>query len=339
VTAFDFVKNLGAGWNLGDTLDSVSERESNPATHEMQWGNPLTTQAMIDTVRTAGFQTLRVPVTWYQHTNADFVINEQFLSRVKEVVNYGLAAGMTVILNQHHENWTFPSDENFPAAKERLAKTWTQIANAFADAPRELIFEGMNEPRKMKTSVEWTGGDEEGRRVVMQLNSTFVDAVRATGANNTTRILLVPTYAASSEEVVMQDFSLPNDPNVAASLHAYIPYEFALKNDYDVNDWDETCEAAIDTLFERIQRLFIARKIPVIMGETAARAKRGNTAARAKWAAYYTAKAGEIGVPCCWWDNGNLNGPDETDSFGLLNRKTLAWEYPEIVNAFVGTKC
>lgn len=338
MTTFEYVKNLGAGWNLGNTLDAVLRRKSDTQElHETAWGNPTTTQEMVQTLKDAGFEIFRVPVTWYQQMGdaPDFIINEAFLSRVKEVVDYGINIGMTVILNIHHENWHFPSEENFPSAKVKLEKVWTQIANYFAHYPDKLILESMNEPRKEKTDVEWTGGDEEGRIVVMKLNQVFVDTVRATGGKNSTRMLLVPNYAASCNENAMTDFILPEGENIILSLHGYIPYGFSLGDDHTQNVWSESEQTDIDWLFIRIEKYFLSKGIPVILGECGARRKYFNAQDRALWAAYYTKKAREYGVPCCWWDNGFLEGAETTEVFGLLNRHTLEWGFPEIMRAFV----
>ena len=339
MTAFEYVKNLGAGWNLGNTFDSIMRRKNDKRPHETAWGNPLTTKMMIKAVRDAGFELLRLPVTWYQEmTDApEYTIDAKFLARVKEVLDYGIELGMTVILNLHHENWLFPSDENFPDAKARMEKVWTQLANYFGDYSEKLIFEAMNEPRKIKTDVEWNGGDEEGRRVVMQLNQVFVDTVRKTGGKNISRMLLVPNYAASSTENALQDFVLPVGENIIVSIHAYIPYEFALSDDHEKNSWNEQDKADIDNLFARIDKYFISKGIPVILGETGARKKRDNACDRAEWAAYYTSKARELGIPCCWWDTGHPeNEAEGSEVFGLLDRETLKWAYPDIVKAFVG---
>jgi endoglucanase len=216
-----------------------------------------------------------------------------------------------------------------------MIKVWTQIANYFADYSDKLILEGMNEPRKEKTPVEWTGGDEESRNVVMKLNQVFVDTVRATGGNNPTRMLLVPNYAASCNENAMEDFEMPTGENLIMSLHGYVPYGFALSDDHSQNTWSEAEQTDIDQLFIRINKYFISKKIPVILGECGARKKQNNAFDRAEWAKYYTAKAREYGVPCCWWDNGYLDGPETTEVFGLLNRHKLEWGFPKIVEAFV----
>lgn len=338
MTASEYVSKLGAGWNLGNTLESNPWRgDKSPIGQETAWSNPVTTQKMIQTVKDAGFDVFRVPVTWCSQMGdaPDFIIKKEWLSRVKEVVDYGFKIGMTVLLNLHHEDWHFPSEENYPAAKAKIKKVWEQIAEYFSDYDDKLIFESMNEPRKEKTEMEWTGGDEEGRRIVMRLNQDFVDTVRATGGKNSARMLLVPNYAASCNENAMEDFVMPKGENIIMSLHGYLPYGFALTDDHNQNRWSKELQPEIDLLFKRIDKHFLSKGIPVIMGECGARKKGDNEEDRAQWAVYYTSKAREYGVPCLWWDNGYLDGSKTTEVFGLLNRNTLEWGFPKIVKAFL----
>jgi endoglucanase len=333
----DYVSKLATGWNLGNTLDAAPA-VNNDRFQELAWGNPATSFDMIKMVADAGFDILRVPVTWMKQTGPapDYMINPMFMERVTEVVNYGLDNGLTVILNSHHEDWDFPSDENYKANAERYTKLWTQIAENFKDCDDRLIFEGLNEPRKRGTNVEWNGGDDEGKRVVNQYANDFVNAVRATGGNNAARMLMVTAYAASSEEHTMLDFVIPDDPNLIVSVHAYTPYRFALDTSLSAKEFPGTNAnntRDIDTLFERLDRIFLQKGIPVILGECGALNK-DNTEARIEWAKYFAGKGREYGVPVCWWDNGAFSGNGE--NFGLLNRRELRWEYPEIVQAFVG---
>jgi len=336
--AFDYVKSLKAGWNLGNTLDaSPDEDNADLSMQEIAWGNPFTSEEMIKKVKDAGFDIFRVPVTWCHQVDDDFNINKTWLNRVNEVVDFGIKNGMNVILNLHHENWHFPSNENYPKASKIIKKLWSQISEHFKDYSDKLIFESMNEPRKKGTDVEWNGGDEEGRIVVMKLNEDFVNIVRSSGGNNNTRKLMLPNYAASCEEIAISDFKMPDDENLIVSLHGYVPYEFALSDEHDIAVFTDEHKKAIDNLFTRINKYFISKGIPVIMGECGAR-KHGddNESERAKWARYYTSKAREYNIPCVWWDNGIFVGDNKTEIFGLLNREKAEWAYPEIVAAFLG---
>jgi endoglucanase len=337
--AWEYVQKLGPGWNLGNTLDAKHRWSDGgtPLQQEAAWRNPITRPEMIKAVRDMGFTTFRLPITWMRQLGPapDYKINEEFMERVCEIVDYAFDCDMHVIINLHHEDWHFPSDENYPQASRILKKVWTQIAEVFEPCCDKVMFEAMNEPRKTGTDVEWSGGDEEGRRVVMQLNQDFVDTVRATGGNNATRMLLVPTYAASTDETAMADFAMPRGENLIASLHGYIPYPFALGPDHSINKWDADQEKPVDHLFAKINKHFLSKGIPVIMGECGARRKQDNAEDRAKWAAYYAGTAAKHGVPCIWWDNGYIRGPETSEVFGLLNRRTLEWPFENVARAFV----
>ncbi|MCL1845900.1 MAG: glycoside hydrolase family 5 protein [Defluviitaleaceae bacterium] len=344
MTAWEYVGNLGTGWNLGNTLDAIPRADKSPAGQETAWRNPITTPEMIKTVKDAGFDFLRVPVSWCRQIGAapNYTINEAFFSRVKEVVNYGIFLNIRVILNLHHEDWHFPSDEVYPGAKAQMTAVWTQIAEYFGNYDHRLMFETMNEPRKVRTPVEWGGGDEEGRRVVMQLNQDAVDAIRATAAKfpqNAARKILVPTYAASSYDLAMEDFAIPKDDNnsenIIVSIHSYTPFDFALGEDMTKNRWSSELEGEVDELFARIDKHFLSKKIPVIMGECGARKKHDNEDDRAEWAAYYSKIARKYGVPCALWDNGYMDGPDNAEVFGLLNRQKNEWGFAKIAKAFL----
>ena len=219
---FPLTRDLTLGWNLGNTLDAVPTAPMMlPTDSETLWRNPVTTKSMIDAVKAAGFDVLRVPTTWDKHfTDApDYAIDPRWLLRVREVVSYGLDNGMRVILNMHHEGWHFPSAENKQAALDKITALWTQIANEFNDVGDELIFEGLNEPRMKGTPLEWQGGTEEARAIIADYCLAFVAAVRATGGNNKTRRLMVTGSGASTDEKVLASIRLPeNDKNIIVSV-------------------------------------------------------------------------------------------------------------------------
>jgi len=341
MTAMEFVKNLGFGWNLGDTMDARVKPDDRPhVTPQMQevaWHNPVTTPEMINMVAAAGFKLFRLPVSWSDFIGpaSEYTIREDFLDRVCEIVDYAFDNDMTVIINLHHEEWHFPTKENYPAASEKLVAVWKQLAEVFEPCCNKLIFEAMNEPRKFGTDVEWNGGDAEGREVVAQLGHDFIKTVRATGGNNATRFLMVPTYAGSSAEESMAGFVPSGDANVIASVHAYTPFPFALSSDYSHPHWTPDMEASIDELFANIDKYFLSKGIPVILGEMGARRRGDNIADRVAWAKYYAKTARKYGVPCVWWDNGRIGGDPRAEQFGLLDRPNLQWAFPELVEAFL----
>ena len=330
IAPVDLVAKMNIGWNLGNTLDA---KGGIGIMSELAWGNPKTRQNMIDAVLEAGFNIIRIPVTWEGHFGAapEYKIHELWLSRVQEVVDYAYEKGAYVILNMHHEDWYFPSEENKEANAEQIAALWTQIATYFQNYNERLIFEGLNEPRKRETAIEWSG-DKEAREVINYWEQAFVDAVRATGGNNALRHLMITGYAASSSRENLEAMVLPEDDKLIVSVHAYTPYNFAL-NTLGTSSWDVTQDTEeIDRLMENLEELFISKGIPVIIGEFGA-VNKDNEEDRTEWARYYVTKAEELGVPCIWWDNNCFVGSGE--NFGLLDRSALEFRYQDMLNAMM----
>ena len=340
ISSLELVKDMKIGWSLGNTLDGggKSSKGSSPETIERAWGNPVTTKEMIDEIKNAGFNVLRIPTTWDWSTGdaPDYKISDEWLARVKEVVDYGMANDMYVILNIHHETWHYPTEDNYEAASDRLKKVWTQIGNYFENYDEHLIFEGLNEPRVIGSDEEWAGGSDATREVVNKLDADFVSTIRSLGGNNKLRHLMIPGYAASSSDVALKALKIPeNDDKLIVSVHAYIPYNFALSDSKQANKWI-ACKGGfttdIDNLADLLKTLFIDKGQAVIIGEFGARSK-DNEKYRAEWAKYYVTKMNTIGVPCVWWDNGAFTGSGEL--FGLFDRRTLEWRFPLVKDALI----
>jgi len=224
LTSLQLVRRMGAGWNLGNTLDSHWHRNrpghtlTDPLEQEQFWHNPVTTPELIQHVRDMGFRTLRVPVTWYIFTGPgpDYAVDPAWMERVGQVVDYGLDAGMFVILNMHHDDYEpcgdfvngwfrlYHQEENRPLSADekgeltrRFTRVWEQIAARFRGYDERLLFEGINEPRAIGleniTRPQWT----EMGVLLNQLLQSFVNTVRNDGGKNANRHLLVTPYFAS----------------------------------------------------------------------------------------------------------------------------------------------
>lgn len=331
--AADIVKEMRMGWNLGNTFDSWRDDlkiTDSPYRFETAWGNPETTQELIDAVMNQGFNVIRIPVTWKMHIGEapEYKIEEQWLQRIKEVVDYAYNKGAYVIINTHHEDWNEPYYDNEETASAVMRAVWSQIAEAFQNYDEHLIFESQNEPRKIGTSVEWTGGDAEGWEMVNRLNMVFIDTIRNSGGLNPYRMLMIPGYAANCWEGIKHIEVPENDKRIIVSVHAYEPYDFALKL-LGRREWKEDTYS-IDSIMKQIKTLFLDKDIPVIIGEFAA-INRDNEEERAAWAGYYVSKARDMGVPCIWWDNGLFEGDGEC--LGLFDRVTCECVFPKILEA------
>lgn len=329
LTPLEFTAKIRVGWNLGNTLDATGTGLAS----EKCWGNPKATYELFTAVKEAGFNAVRIPTSWGNHMDEVHNIDPEWIARVNEVVDYAYSQDLYVILNMHHEEWNYPYEDNKEQASAIMTSAWTQIAERFKGYDERLIFEGMNEPRWVGTSQEWNGGNDEGRSVVNHLNQVFVDTVRATGGNNAERFLMVCPYAANSSEPAMSALVLPDDDRLIVSVHAYTPYSFALQQNGG-GKWlvdRPNCTRDIDTLAEALDRLFISKGIAVIIGETGAMNK-DNEEYRAAWAEYFMGKFKEIGVPCFLWDNGAFYSGE---TFGLINRLTNEWQYPQLMEGIM----
>lgn len=323
--SFQFIADMGVGWNLGNTLDTKNQDQT-------KWGNPLATKALIDAVRARGFKTLRVPVTWQYHMSdaPDYTIDKEWLNRVEDVVNYGLDNDMYVILNIHHdEEWLIPTYAEIEKAKDQLGKVWAQIANRFKKYDHHLIFETLNETRLKGSNEEWTGGTAEGRDCINQLHEVAVNAIRETEEKNKNRYIMISTYAASASKTAVDGLVLPDAKNLIVSIHNYFPYKFCLEKTEFVTTWGtEEEKTALDSEMNRLVDTFINKGIPVVMGEWGC-LNHNNLTERARYAEHYAKACLTRGICPIWWDNGN---PEYT---GILNRNTYQWIFPEIADAIV----
>lgn len=252
LTALEATRLMGNGINLGNTLEAcdnnVGIKTNTPLSYETHWGQPKTTQAMIDGMKAAGFDTIRIPVAWM--TNAthlyegDYTIDADYMNRVEEVVRYARKAGMYVIINDHWDGGWYgmfgsESAETRALAMEAYKGMWQQIAERFRDYSDYLIFESANEelggrfdensPLYCSDSVVTYLTDDERYALTNEINQTFVDVVRATGGNNATRFLLIAGYSTDINQTCDDRFQMPKDTvdsKLMVSVHYYDPWSY-----------------------------------------------------------------------------------------------------------------
>lgn len=252
LTALEATRLMGNGINLGNTLEAcdnnVGIKTNTPLSYETHWGQPKTTQAMIDGMKAAGFDTIRIPVAWM--TNAthlyegDYTIDADYMDRVEEVVRYARKAGMYVIVNDHWDGGWYgmfgsESAETRALAMEAYKGMWQQIAERFRDYSDYLIFESANEELGTRfdensalycsDSVVTYLNDDERYALTNEINQTFVDVVRATGGNNATRLLLIAGYGTNIDQTCDDRFQMPKDTAVSklmVSVHYYDPWSY-----------------------------------------------------------------------------------------------------------------
>jgi endoglucanase len=320
-----------AGWNLGNSFDAT------PC--ETCWGNPATTKAMIDTIATK-FNFLRIPVTWYPHLTSGapgYTVDPAFLARLKQVVDWAVADGMYVDVNMHHDGggdqWLIPSAARLPQVRPEFNAIWKQVAGYFGGYDQHLLFEAMNEPQDANGGNRYGGGTSDNWSAINTLNQDFVNDVRAAGGNNATRWLLVVPYGANAQTGA-NNLVVPNDSHVAVSVHTYNPWSFCSTTAPNYTTWDGSMNYLPDGDVNNADRLFSSRGIPVVWTEFGATVKPlggGDNAGQvADYETHIASYAKQFGQKTMVWDNNSTGLGD--DQFGLLDRSTLTWQRPTIVN-------
>lgn len=349
-TSVEQAANMAVGWNLGNTLDALP--------NETSWGMPLTTKDMIKAVHSAGFKTIRIPVSWGNHVSgSDYIIDSTWLNRVKTIVDWAIEEEMCVIINIHHDNVSISDIKTKPGfalsgdkaiqdkSKKFITSIWTQVGTTFKNYGDNLVFEVLNEPRDIGgqwKGNEWWTRDKEMIAVITDYEQAAVDAIRAVGEKNANRYIMVPGYAASgSDSGLLALYTMPKDPTVSDKLilsaHAYSPYQFAMDSLSDTT-FDASDENEIKNIFNYLKSNYVNKGIGVVMGEASASDK-NNTNERIKWFKYYFGKAKECAIPVVLWDNMVLykNSRDPAESHGYFNRKQCTWYFPEIMEVMMET--
>ena len=337
-SAASAVKNMKLGWNLGNTLDAPNTWTANPtpADFETAWGQPVTTQALMTFLKKEGFNAVRVPVTWWQHLDGDNNINEDWMNRVQEVVDYVINAGMYCILNVHHDTgagdteWLKADIDTYEANNAKFVKIWQQIAARFATYDQHLLFEGYNE--MLDKNNAWSAPKNNSSYTALnQFAQSFVNTVRATGGNNATRNLIVNTYSAAHGQATLDNFTVPTDNvsgHIIAQVHSYDPWDW-----FASGSWTTSCSTEIANMFTRLNNKFVSQGIPVIIGEYGTHGSGSNSVSKnssssqiqaaADQAADMVAKAKALNIATFYW----MSIIDGTD------RTVPQWSLPTVVSA------
>ena len=286
ITASQAAEEMGIGLNLGNTMEAYDAGgcetigyewipvcgSNTPSDYERQWGATITTQEVIDGIKAAGFDTVRVPVFGgnMMVNDGTYTINPDYMARVREIVDYAQNSELYTVINIHHFDEFIIRRNSLEKCQEIFTNLWTQIAEEFKDYPYTLVFEGFN---------EYLGGsqfDESGKlvdperadgfKMANTLNQTFVDAVRATGGNNAERVLIVSGYWTNIDLTTSDEFIVPTDTvsdRIMVSVH-YVDNAIYWSNKVGGQEWLDY----IDSQCELLKKAFTDKGIPVFLGET-----------------------------------------------------------------------
>jgi len=336
---------LGFGWNLGnhfDSYDGNNAKDNYRITWSKDcpyWDNANPTENLYSNLAKMGVKTVRIPATWGPYedmTDGNYTIDANYMAVIKQNVLWAKAHGLNVILNTHHDEYWQNAYSATNAAtntqiKDRLTKTWTQIANAFKEEGEYLILETFNE-----LNNNWRSATNSELAIMNEWNQVCVDAIRATGGNNTTRWIAVPSYQASPTYALNSLFQLPSDPadKIIVAVHCYDPYNFTLakedesKNNCDlkVKTWGHNAgnsydEKNITDLLAKLNQTFIKKNIPCYLGEFGCSIHKTiqGERCRAYYLEYFCRAAHKAGLALTLWDNNVSNGGAE--SHGYVSHK------------------
>ncbi|MEE1836297.1 cellulase family glycosylhydrolase [Streptomyces sp. SP17KL33] len=313
------VAAMQPGWNLGNTYDAIPD--------ETSWGNPPVTRALFQKVRSQGFKSIRLPVTWGIHQGGapDYTIDAAWMAKVRQVVDLALDENLYVLLNMHHDSWmwvnTLPTDHDTVLTRYRA--TWTQIAAEFRDRSPRLALESINEP-----TFTGTSGDDENYRLLAELNRVFHRIVRDSGGGNANRLLVLPTLYTNADQgrldALAAELAELRDPMVATTVHFYGWWPFSV-NIAGYTRFDATSEQDLTATFDRVHAAFTARGIPVVIGEYALLAYDHNRPGiiqrgeQRKYFEFLGDYARRKNFTTMLWDAGQF-----------LNRNTLQWRDAEL---------
>ena len=338
--AISLSRKLGYGWNLGNQMDAMVGGVSG----ETYWGNEKCTQATFDNLKSKGFSTVRIPVTWMGHIGdaPEYAVETAWLDRVAEIAGYAKKAGLNAIVNVHHDDspesgWLCvhkaASDADYK--KDMMARykaLWEQVARKFAEEGEWLIFEGYNE---LQDGGWGFGGNltDGGKQyaVINEIAQTFVTTVRAAGGKNADRYLSILGYSANPS-LTASNLVLPTDSaadRLIVSVHLYDPSGYALGQNSAYTEWGHTgadgkkdpnhSEKNVIDTFRMLKDKYLDKNIPVYIGECGD-VNRDDERAKSfqrYWFEFVFKAAREYGLCPIVWDNGARSTGNE--SFGYID--------------------
>ena len=302
-------------------------------------------KALVDAYIAQGVNVFRLPVTWtwFTQNDDDFAIDAQWLEAVRGTVDYILSKGAYCILNTHDDylqySYVAQSDGNGGYTNfhwedqwmeaqykdyvdARFTAIWTQIADYFKGYPDHLIFESMNEP-----SMNWYYGvDFENWRIrqsnrINEMNRLFVNTVRASGGNNATRILCLPTNDYCSHDW-LDELTIPEESDyIMVQIHSYA--------DNEGFEWSN--ERAMDTLFSNVAAFKNTHpKVGLILGEVGishSLANRADPEGTVNTASAFVGRAVDNDVPFLWWEDffAVYDGYEADKVYWLYDKKNFVW--------------
>ncbi len=374
LSSVDFVKKMGVGWNLGNTFESnlsgfPDSDYTDKIIKELGFENRemfcevrnlqdiyrgKTTRKTIQAVYDKRFRSVRIPVSWSNHMDASGKINEAWMDRIQEVVDYVMSFdNMFAIINimdTPNINAYALDDASFDKTMTLVERVWTQVSERFADYDARLIFENLNEP--LHSTHKWQLYPPSQPEIYRECNDNltafnqkFVDIVRGQGSkNNKKRFLTVGAYGNIGYYVYdksitsISPFVIPRDSaedKILINIHSYTPNGFSFGNSDEWSvEWDEKSSNGITVSLNEINENLVKKGYGVVMSEWGSVYKdnEAREKIRVEHAKYYMKLSAQYGICSMVWDNGNMSTSWGGEYFGLLNRYKAGGAYSQKPN-------
>lgn len=347
ITATEMAQKMGLGLNLGNTMEAYEATNcekitfewipivgsNQPTDYEQCWGANITTQKIIDGMKSEGFNTVRIPVFWGNMMKNDgtYTINKEYLARVKEIVDYCEKAGVYSVINIHHFDEFIIRRNNLEDCEKIFTNLWTQIAEYFADYPYTVVFEGFNEylggSQFDKSGNLKDQTDANAYKMTNALNKAFVNAVRSTGGYNAQRVLIVSGYWTNIDKTTSSKFVMPEDivnDRLMVSVH-YVDNAMYWSNKIGSDEWLKY----IDNQCGKLKEAFLDEGIPVFMGETTANYPKNNMAKNSKYTSseclsIVLEKLTDLGIVPVIWDTQNSSSFYNRNTYKIADSSNRA---------------
>ena len=340
-TPLQIVDDMGQGFNLGNSFDcynSTNPKEIlTPDDQLTLCGNPVPTRETITKIKQSGFKTIRLPVNWMHFINELDEVNSDWMSRVKEAVDWAIRSNMYCILtiSDDEECWLSEGEK----AKKRYINLWKQIAKEFIEYDQHLIFESMSL------------GNYNDYIILLSLTQAFVDTIRDSGGNNYKRLLLINGLNSDFDSTCTTKYKLPYDPanKLGISINYYFPDRFTKEPEDNkwtwIDDlgqlqviepftkWGEKSDYTdMVSYFETLRTFFIKREIPVIINKTGVLTKQNKEpeSIRRYLKFLFSLSYSYKGIMTCLWDTSNQSIGD----YNYFNRENNQWYDEQIRSGF-----
>lgn len=190
----------------------LSQNEGN-LTYAAPWFN----EKDVAWIAAQHFDHIRLPVDIRSCLAADGSLDEAKLQPIRDTIRWARARNLGLVLDAH-----FLPGADFnavggdsrvyadPALQEKVAAVWRDLARRFAKEGSYLRFEILNEPVAAENK---------------QVNSFMKKMLAAIRESNPTRVVYVTSNKWSSFHTV-SDVELPDDKNIALTIHFYEPLVF-----------------------------------------------------------------------------------------------------------------